>query len=204
MLLLKGDFFINMTKPNYERKALAIESGCSHKYRQFRYACYKNEEEKINTLYSDLKCCYDDDLIKESSRLYESQKKRVKTLKNKIKTMLSNGKCIFLTLTFKPDTLESTTPETRKDYVRRFLKENYDKYIANIDYGARNGREHYHAVCLLDNTLANFNTWHKYGAVKSENIWQTNSDIKISKYITKLTNHAIKETCKRSAIIYSR
>lgn len=192
-----------MNKPNYERKSLALDSGCANMYRQFRYAIYRRDEERCDTLFNDLKNCYDDELIKESYNLYNSQNKRVKTLKKKITEMLSLGKCCFLTLTFDDETLQNTTAETRKDYVRRFLKENYSKYIANIDYGAKNGREHYHAIVLL-NELANFKRWHKYGAIKSKNIWQTNSEIKISKYITKLTNHAIKETCKRSAIIYSR
>lgn len=192
-----------MTKPNYERKALAIESGCANMYRQFRYSIYRREEERSGELFYVLKNCYDDELIKESGNLYNAQNKRVKNLKKKIANMLGLGKCCFLTLTFKPETLQNTSAETRKDYVRRFLKENYSKYIANIDYGARNDREHYHAIVLL-NDLANFKLWHKYGAINSQNIWQTNSETKISKYITKLTNHAIKETCKRSAIIYSR
>lgn len=192
-----------MTKPNYERKALALESGCANKYRQFRYALYRCNEDRSNELFNDLKNCYDNELIKESQNLYNSQNKRVKNLKKKIAKMLTLGKCCFLTLTFKDDTLENTSAETRKRYVSRFLRDNYDKYIANIDYGAKNDREHYHAIVLL-NDLANFKKWHKYGAINSQNIWQTNSESKISKYITKLTNHAIKETCKRSAIIYSR
>jgi len=31
--------------------------------------------------------------------------------------------------------LNNTTAETRKKYIKRFLKENCYEYIANIDYG---------------------------------------------------------------------
>lgn len=123
-------------------------------------------------------------------------------LKNRIKQYLELGECKFLTLTFTDDTLNTTSEETRKKYIKRYLKQVSDYYIANIDYGGKNGREHYHAIVVSNNV--NYSPWHKYGAIKGETI-RTNgvSDVKLGKYISKLTNHAIKETTKRNAIIYS-
>lgn len=44
-----------------------------------------------------------------------------------------------------------------------------------------------------------------YGGLNVKRIRKnTSSSYKLSKYITKLTNHAVKETCKRSTLLYSR
>lgn len=99
--------------------------------------------------------------------------------------------------------MNSTSEETRRKYVRRFLKENCICYVANKDFGARNGREHYHAVVLLKSKI-NYSKWN-YGSINGQKIrLNGTSDVRLSKYIAKLTNHAIKETCKRNALIYSR
>lgn len=146
---------------------------------------------------------------KEAYRVNDASYHRVIRLKKRIRTMLNSGNCIFLTLTFTNDVLESTTKETRRRYVARYLKQYSNKYVANIDYGAKNEREHYHAVILVDSV--NHSDW-KYGAINFERIRYTNSDIekdtetikKVSKYVSKLTNHAIKETTQRNYMIFSR
>ena len=69
---------------------------------------------------------------------------------------------LFLTLTFTPEVLTSTSQATRRKYVARLLGGFKVPYIANIDFGdskdyiddkgnARKGtnREHYHAVIQL-------------------------------------------------------
>lgn len=119
-------------------------------------------------------------------------------------TDVSNGiNALFLTLTFTDKCLNSTSPETRRKYVRRFLKENSVRYVANKDFGATNGREHYHAVVLVKGKL-NYSKW-RYGCLNGQKIrLNGTSNTKLAKYVSKLTNHAIKETCKRSVLIYSR
>ena len=153
---------------------------------------------------------------KEAERINYAFYKRVKRLKEKITQMLNNGKCLFLTLTFTDKVLESTSPETRRRYVAYYLKQFGVPYIANIDFGTadayiddngneRQGtkREHYHAVIQTDKIT--LDDWHKYGAIKLEKIRTTKNDnIRLAKYVSKLTNHAIKETTKRSCLIYSR
>lgn len=109
---------------------------------------------------------------------------------------------VFLTITFKTDVLENTSPETRRKYVQRFLKSYNVPFVANIDYGKKNGREHYH--CLIASQDIDYTSF-KYGAVNGEKVRNfNNDDIKLSKYICKFSNHAIKDTTKHTRIIYSR
>jgi len=119
--------------------------------------------------------------------------------------MLLNGQCLFLTLTFNDDTLQRTTQKERRTAVSRYLKQFNCRYVANIDFGKENGREHYHAVINCGSVC--FDSWRKFGNINAERI--RNKDLKadktkLAKYICKLSNHAIKETTKRSSLIYSR
>lgn len=139
------------------------------------------------------KCC---------ENLNRNRQARTKRLNDKINKMTYLGQCIFVTLTFNDNSLQNTTEVTRRRYVSRYLKEQSDYYIANIDYGGIGGREHYHAVVFgrLD-----LEKWHKYGGIDVERIKSSLSDnLKVSKYISKLTNHAIKNTCKNKRLIYSK
>ena len=126
-------------------------------------------------------------------------------IKERIEYMLLNGSCIFLTLTFNDETLNNSTSEDRRRFVRRYLKSFNCPYVANIDFGNKNHREHYHAIINAD--CIDYSNWRKYGNINGERIRNRNikSDkTKLAKYICKLSNHAIKETTKRSALIYSR
>ena len=140
---------------------------------------------------------------KEACRVNNASYHRTKRLKDRIKTMLTSGSCIFLTLTFRDDVLKSTSQDTRKQYIKKALKTMSNKYVANIDYGSKNDREHYHAVVLCDKVSQD--QW-KYGNLDFERVrtHEEDSPVKIAKYINKLTNHAIKETTKQNRLIYSR
>lgn len=153
--------------------------------------------------------------IKINSAFYH----RVKRLKTRVSKMLKKGPCLFLTFNFTDEALEMDFSK-RRDIVRRFLKQYNTLYIANADYGSTDeyidrhgnvrkgtGREHYHALIQTD--FVNTHSWLEKGIgridVERVRIKQHEEDVcKLSKYISKLTNHAIKETTKRSAIIYSR
>ena len=150
--------------------------------------------------------------FKEYSRILHASSERVVRLKKRVRDMIYGKPCLFLTLTFTDDNLQSTTAETRRVTVRRFLKSFNVPYIANIDFGKRNGREHYHALLQIDNI--DYSLW-KFGAIhglkvrneiKVNDLGEVTEEtiIRLSRYIAKLTNHAIKETTKRSAILYSR
>lgn len=144
--------------------------------------------------------------FEEVMRINEASYKRSERLKTRITKIITENESLFLTLTFNDDTLNSTTEKERRVAVTRYLKQYNCQYVANIDYGAQNHREHYHAVIGCKH-VDNEKWQKKYGAIKFERIRLKNNEediTKISKYIAKLSNHAIKETTKRSALIYSR
>lgn len=158
---------------------------------------------KLDDLYVD--CCLNglkneyDECLKINNAYY----KRLKRLKDRVKSILTNGKCLFLTLTFSDKALQETSAEFRRIAVQRYLKQYNCKYVANIDFGSKRHREHYHA--LIGCPRVDSSLW-KYGNLDFEIVRYRNSaaSSKLSKYINKLSNHAIKETTRRSALIYSR
>lgn len=152
--------------------------------------------------------CKDNDLskaFKECERLNKAYYNRKTRLQDRISTIIEQGKKpVFATLTFTDDIISTTSEKTRRRYVSRFLKDNCSMYVANIDFGIDERytqREHYHAV--VDERICN--KW-SYGFAFYENIKvnRKKSIVKMAKYITKLSNHAIKEKAQRSALIYSR
>lgn len=159
------------------------------------------EEKILNTMKFYLKYSTKEE-IEESIKINNATYKRFARLKERIKTYLYYDNAMFITLTFNEDTLSNTSQETRCKYVKRYLKDNCLNYVANIDYGKRNEREHYHAV-VVPKTKMNYSSWHKLGAIKGQKIYSPNEE-KLSMYITKLTNHAIKETNRTCMVIYSR
>ena len=162
---------------------------------------YPNEENLCNRILFHFQ--YFNRETVEAGCINSSIYKRKKRLQDFIKLMIDNYKPIFITLNFKDATLESTSEDTRKQYVRKFLKKYCSMYVANIDYGSKNEREHYHAV-VVPKTKIDFKDWHKFGCVYIEHIRQSSSEEKLSKYITKLSNHALKETNRKNLVIYSR
>lgn len=150
--------------------------------------------------YFDLLCDYDYKWIKEGRKINVATYKRIDRLKNRIRDYLLSGQCIFVTLTFDDDVLRDTSEKTRRQYVSRYLKSVSNRYVANIDYGSKNEREHYHAVVLTDYIC---DRW-QYGFTWFERVHKANSEVCIAKYISKLCNHAIKESTKRCCYIYSR
>lgn len=114
-----------------------------------------------------------------------------------------NWKAVFITLTFTDKVLESTSKETRRRYVQRYLKDNCRHYIGNIDFGKENGREHYHVIALIETDI-DPKAW-KYGFNYLETINVKKNDIKaVTRYVLKLNNHSYKDTTKLERLIYDR
>lgn len=162
---------------------------------------YKSKIDLSTALELERHFCSNDDWI-EANKIVNADYHRREILAKRILEILACGDSLFLTLTFTDETLANTSPETRRRYVTRFLKEQCDLYVANIDFGKNKGREHYHAVVASGHI--DLTPWHKLGAIKAQHIRDNSNPKKLASYVAKLTNHAIKETCKRSAIIYSR
>lgn len=178
-------------------------------YKKVNYKNYfDNDGELVFTSFSN---CWEDmiepyrkgyNLIDCADRLNESKYRKAKKVRDKISRLVLTDHAIFITLTFNDRTIAKTDDLKRRRLVQRYLKQNCAKYVANVDYGALNGREHYHA--LVSNDI-NFKNWYKYGAVNVERVRPLeNSTTRISRYITKLTNHALKVGAIAPRLIYSR
>ena len=164
-----------------------------------------NETKLIGELFQDYQKIGLEKEFNECIKINNASYKKVQRLKHRISKMLIEGNCIFLTLTFSQQTLDNTTTHERRKAVVRFLKTCSSSYVANIDFGKDNEREHYHAIVLTNSV--NYKEWNKFGIINGERIrlkGDNKDSERLSKYITKLTNHAIKETTKRNAVIYSR
>ena len=150
------------------------------------------------------------DIWLECIKLDNSNYQRKNRLRKRISTQLqaSEIKSYFLTLTFKNEVIASTSAETRRKYVRRFLKRVASDYVANIDFGVDpryTEREHYHAVVNSPSKI-DLSWWQQHcGFAFAEKIrYDVASEQRLSKYITKLSNHAVKESATRNHLIYSR
>ena len=145
---------------------------------------------------------YGNTTLKIANNLNHAKYQRTIRLKERIKKAVESNKAWFITITFSPKTLENTNEQTRRKYVSRWLKSLSEFYVANIDYGDTTGREHYHAIITSDTCPPK--SW-KYGFIDILKVKTTDNDTtRISKYISKLTNHAIKHTTKGKRIIYSK
>lgn len=171
-------------------------------------AVLKNKDKYNMTMVDLSNFCLENGLEKELNeclKINNASYKRTQRLRQRIKDMLTSGKCIFVTLTFNDNTLNNTTYNTRRTFVTRYLKQYNSEYIANVDYGKQNHREHYHAI-IKTNSIT-FEPWRKYGNINTERIRNKDiekDNVRLAKYICKLSNHAIKETTKRTSLIYSR
>lgn len=144
------------------------------------------------------KCSFNEyDYLNDFKRIQNNNSKRLYHSK-KIVEFLLYADCVFLTLTFNDKTLGSTSQNTRRRYVRDYLNSIGAYYLANIDYGKKNDREHYHAIVKA--TDIDYSGWHKYGAVKGKRIVVKDS-AKLTRYILKLSKHSIKNTTKGFRVI---
>lgn len=119
--------------------------------------------------------------------------KRVR-LKKFINQMLDNSTCLFLTFTFTDYYLKSTSHNTRRRYIQRFLKSYNTNAVANVDYGSKKHREHYHAIIEKDYINS---ADYKYGNLDFVKVnYNGVTSVKLTRYITKLTYHALKKSTK--------
>ena len=157
------------------------------------------------------KAIYGDDLVKCVQTNNYNRYQRLKRFRKYVSWCLNtDGYCLFVTLTFDDDML-SKSFKYRKEKVLAFLKSCSPYYLANIDFGSENDREHYHALlyfpyekkyqsflsrCELKSKgiyiCKEWKYWNEFIPCKGEKDDVT----RLSKYITKLSNHAFKDTTK--------
>lgn len=155
--------------------------------------------------------------------IYNNHKSRSARLRHKIEKWNSIGSLYFLTLTFSPEAMERSSDDSRRQAVRRYLSDLGILFCANVDYGDQNEREHYHAVICSPEDLPGswkkdkgqmflvspfFESWaQSYGYYNLQRIRldpETCDSRRISKYISKLTNHALKKSASGSRFVCNR
>ena len=205
---------------DYEYKSRILKTDLCKRVNAIDRQTYTNSingvvrDEKLDNDYFNLLMEYAYKDVKEARKINKANYFRVGRLVKRITSMLNKGHCIFCTFNFSDAVLNNTTADTRKQYVRKHLKSFNCVYVANIDFGTdkeytdrkgnkRKGtsREHYHALIQIDKLPLKWS--HGFEYLEHVRL-KDSTDIKLSKYISKLTNHAIKETTKRSCLIYSR
>lgn len=152
-----------------------------------------------------------------------NKSERVSRYRDRIETMiLISNKfqlkyiAYFITLTFTDDVLNNTQEHIRRKYVARCLNEFSIYYLANIDYGSENEREHYHAMILVEasnfknylytneNNKRSITTWKQYGYSSIKPVIVPEDSIKLAKYMNKLTNHRFKNNLDINRLIYPK
>lgn len=190
-----------------------IEKGIFKDYCKYRYVDYLYSIDKLDrfvSLSDDTKgyLSYVDTMqftaneLRSLEQLYDSRRKKIYRLKQKIRQMLQYD-CIFLTLTFTDDVLSSTSSDTRRTYVARYLKSFNTRYVANIDFGQNDNyskREHYHAI--IQAKKVDYSAW-VCGAINGQRIVAKNPSA-LAKYINKITCHAYKKGAGSTRLIFSR
>lgn len=180
-----------MAKYSVKERLEALTDGYCESERKMRFACWLGETENASIIYHE--ALKENKLMMVARSVNQSLYERTKRVRQRNEAIILSKNGVFLTLTFNEQTLNNTNYKTRRVYVSRFLKSQSDFYIANVDYGGDYGREHYHAVIYgkVDYTL-----WQRYGAVngRAMRITDINDVIALSKYITKITKHALKQS----------
>lgn len=151
------------------------------------------------------------------NQLQDARRQKAYRIKEQIKYYsIRSYPMIFATFTFNQEALNLDS-KYRKEYITRILNKNPGivDYVGNIDYGDINEREHYHYILVMNpefipeikKRTIKSKTTRKYQSVENTGINYEKgfttyeligTDVddynKISKYISKLTMHAIKES----------
>lgn len=172
----------------------------------FTNGCDPNDKNNYN------KDIFDSESLTLCFRMFEANRKRKRYgLEELIKWCFAidkglkyqDYKIVFGTLTFNDTTLARTSKQTRRKYVSRFLSEHTDCYIANIDFGEENEREHYHFVALCEVEIKK-NSW-RYGFDSYREVAKTKDGIQKAKaYLLKLNNHSYKSSTRNERVIMNK
>lgn len=186
--------YLNKLKPQYKETFEDNETG------ELMTTLSNDYFDLQQNTYNALKDIISAKTLKHCEQIDHNKYKRTTRVRKRISDMMANNdQLYFITLTFTDEVLANTSEETRRQYVRRTLQSFSTEYVANIDYGKDNGREHYHAL-----TNAPIESW-AYGFFNVKKVANCETSLtKIPMYITKLTHHALKHTTKGSRLIYSR
>lgn len=169
---------------------------------------YAEANDYLSELYNDYNLTY-----KFLDNYCNAEYQRLKRVRERVFEMVNfalqaNWNMYFISNTFTDSALERTTEQSRRKAIIKWYEKVALEYVANIDYGTKNEREHYHGIVLVPNKIPKklLSYWIKtYGGLKVKRVILTDiSGTRLSKYITKLSAHAIKKSTKQNRVIYSR
>lgn len=195
---MKYELERNILRDNPSLACLASAYGSAlrqHLYRE----CYDIREAFLK-LYP--KCNFRK-FVRASHSLQSGRWDKQHRLKERIERMLGEGYTTFVTLTWNDDALATNKASTRKAFVRQALNVASRYFVANIDFGKRTAREHYHAVCLDLDCEEIKRIWKPFGFLKIERVIPS-TEGSLALYIDKLCNHALKESAGWQRLMYCR
>lgn len=151
---------------------------------------------------------YDQDTVDECLRIRSNRKGKVHRLKERLTYWAMNRgltcRIYFVTFTLTNKVLETTTMDSRIQYIRRKLAQFALDYWGNLDYGVTTHREHYHFIVVtlpdtdIETELQNFPG---RGFLNIKECMTRRDDIdKLSNYTDKLSLHALKLDTDRNII----
>lgn len=176
--------------------------------------CFSHHCDHINEITGELLMSYEtacglleflkyDSDFNDAMKVIHADNRRYNRIFHRLNYMMTLGSCLFVTLTFSDDAMNRNNEVSRKKAVKTFLKAHSDLYIANIDFGSKTGREHYHAV-ILNSDPKICDDW-VYGYSNAQMIRDNiDSSDRIARYMIKIINHFVKSTVRRNYVIYSR
>lgn len=195
-----------MKEKDIALKEAILDANLDIDFSKARNQAFRGNPEPLRALQDQ----YGKDISRVTKNIDSSKNKRYNRCKRRIESIILEGYGWFITLTFSDKALSSTSKQTRRRYVVRCLNK-FGIYVANIDYGSKNEREHYHAVvrCEHDPTNEIKEFWDAYGFSYTEHVRTTKDDVaRTLKYVTKLCRHALKETTRKKEntdrVIYSK
>lgn len=193
----------------YHTRESVVESGLCQLVKNISWEVYSNRLE-TNVTEILLNSGYDLESINLAIKVNNAWFSKCRRIRERLtimeeKSKKYNAKMLFVTFTFNDETLSKNSEESLKVYTRRFLKENCLDYLCNVDFGKKNKRIHFHAVVVCKDVLP-FEKWFpKYGVMKAEYVrFKENDEKRMSKYINKLSLHAIKTTTQLKRLITCR
>lgn len=192
---------------DFSLKGEVLSSGLDKAYSAARKWAFRGDCSRLEYL----RASFAPDLLRVARNVEQGQRTKYVRCRDHVAGLVASPKAYFVTLTFKPECLASTSEKTRRRYVSRALKAiGGAEYIANIDYGRERQREHYHAIVVCEKR-PHFQCWREScGYVKVKRVGKTDRDLrKVVLYTTKLARHSLKESTATgevnpTRIIYSR
>lgn len=129
-------------------KLLCLEMDLVDKYNKAWLKAYKGDDADLKAFKAE----YGAEVARVCKNLSVSEYKRYKKVLTRARKYCEEGRAIFATLTFNSKAL-TRKRQTRRVNVARCCKAFSDAYVANIDFGDKQGREHYHALIKIPDGL---------------------------------------------------